>query len=161
MAANLQLRSLDAEEILAEVTRIVRASTAVGSTRELPAEQPLVALGLDSLALVNAVAAVEAAFGSELPDALWEDRRGVSLASLAAAVASVAPSLPPVAVAAAPVSAPSEQPGNSRVEPLFLRLEASGPAGRAAAGALQRAVILAQWTRARHGCVVLARDLGE
>ena len=159
MAANLQQRSLDAEELLAEVARIVRASTAVDSTRELPAEEPLVALGLDSLALVNAVAAVEAAFGSELPDALWEDRRGVSLASLAAAVASVAPSLPPVAVAAAPVSAPAEQPGNSRVEPLFLRLEASGPAGRAAAGALQRAVILAQWARARHGCVVLARDL--
>ena len=159
MAAKAQESALSADEVLAEVTRIVRDATAVGATRELPPDQPLVALGLDSLALVNAVAAVEAAFGSELPDALWEDRRGVSLASLAAAVASVAPSVPPVALAAAPVSSPSEQPGNSRVEPLFLRLEASGPAGRAAAGALQRAVSLAQWARARRPCVVLARDL--
>lgn len=159
MAATAQPRALSAEEVLAEVTRIVRAATAVGSMRELPPEQLLVALGLDSLALVNAVAAVEAAFGSELPDALWEDRRGVSLASLAAAVVSVVPSAPAVALAAAPVSSPSEQPGNSRVEPLILRLEASGPGGRAAAGALQRAVILAQWARARRPCVILARDL--
>ncbi len=46
-----------------------------------------------------------------------------------------------------------------RVELLFVQLEARGAAGRAAAGALHRAVILAHWARARQPCVVLARDL--
>jgi GNAT superfamily N-acetyltransferase len=52
-----------------------------------------------------------------------------------------------------------EQPGVSRVESLFLQLEGRGAAGRAAAGALHRAVIVAHWARAHQPCVVLARDL--
>lgn len=52
-----------------------------------------------------------------------------------------------------------EQPGVSRVESLFLQLEGRGAAGRAAAGALHRAVLVAHWARAHQPCVVLARDL--
>jgi GNAT superfamily N-acetyltransferase len=47
----------------------------------------------------------------------------------------------------------------SRGEMLFLRLERRGLGGRAAAGALHRAVIVSHWARARQPCVILARDL--
>src|SRR5450432_21987 len=115
MVASLQLRADSAEEVVAAVTRIVREATGMGAGRELPCEEPLGALGLDSLALVNAVAAVEAAYGRELPDTLWEDRRGVSIASLAAAV-TAAPAGDVVAAATAAVSTAAEQPGVSRIE---------------------------------------------
>ena len=158
MVASVQVRAESAEEVLAEVTRIVRGATGIGPARELPPEEPLGALGLDSLALVNAVAAVEAAFGSELPDALWEDRGVISIASLAAAVAVPATGALRTRHSGSAPTAP-EQPGVSRVELLFQQLEARGAAGRAASGALHRAVILAHWTRAHQPCVVLARDL--
>jgi GNAT superfamily N-acetyltransferase/acyl carrier protein len=142
--------------VLAEVTRIVQAATGLAAWRALPPDEPLAALGLDSLALVNAVAAVEAAYGRELPDELWEERRGISVASLAAAVAVATAS--DVAAPARP-PAPGEQPGVSRVERLFSQLEEGGVAGRAAAGVLHRAVIGAHWTRSRQRCVVLKRTL--
>src|SRR5258705_6125275 len=157
MVASVQLRACSAEEVLAEVTRIVRRATGIGPARELSPEEPLGALGLDSLALVNAVAAVEAAFGNELPDALLEDRRGISIASLAAAGAVPATSALRTRHSASVPTAPEQ--GVSRVELLFEQLEARGAAGRAASGALHRAVILAHWARAHQPCVVLARDL--
>jgi len=158
MVASTQLRADSAEEVLAEVTRVVRGATGIDPARELPPEEPMGALGLDSLALVNAVAAVEAAFGSELPDALWEDRRGISIARLAAAVAVPSTGAPGTPHRASATTA-AEQPGVSRAELLFLQLEARGAAGRAAARALHRAIILAHWARARQPCVILARDL--
>ena len=156
MVASVQLRA--DSEVLADVARIVRGATGMDAARELPAEEPLGALGLDSLALVNAVAAVEAAYGCELPDALWDDRRGISVASLAAAVAA-ARAGSAIAREAAPAPAAPEQPGVSRVELRFLQLEARGATGRVAARALHRAVILAHWARAHQPCVILARDL--
>src|SRR5882724_10141987 len=88
MVASMHLRAQSAQETLAEVTRIVREATGIGAGRDQPPDEPLGALGLDSLALVNAVPAVEAACGRELPHALWGDRRGISIASLAAVVAA-------------------------------------------------------------------------
>jgi GNAT superfamily N-acetyltransferase/acyl carrier protein len=157
MVASTQRRAGSANEVLAEVARIVRAATGMGPSRDLPPEEPLGSLGLDSLALANAVAAVEAAYGRELPDALWEDRRGISIASLAAAVASAG--VGKATGDPGPVSSATEQPGVSRAEALFLQLEARGAAGRSAAGALHRAVILAHWARAHQPCLVLAREL--
>jgi acyl carrier protein/GNAT superfamily N-acetyltransferase len=149
-------RSASAAVPLEDVARIVQQATGVGAGRELPAEESLASLGLDSLALVNAVAAVERAYGRELPDELWEDRRGISIASLAAALAA-APANETGALA--PATASTEQPGVSRSERLFLQLEARGLAGRTAAAALHRAVIGGHWARSRRLCVVLARDL--
>lgn len=151
-------RPSGAEALLLDVTRIVRQATGVDTARALPPDEPLGALGLDSLALVNAVAAVEGAYGCELPDELWEDRRGISIASLAAALAE-APGSEAAVPAPAPVPATGEQPGVSRSERLFLRLEERGAAGRVAAGALHGAVIGAHWARSRQPCVVLVRDL--
>jgi GNAT superfamily N-acetyltransferase/acyl carrier protein len=146
-----------AEDVVADVTHVVREASGAGAMRDLPAEEPLSALGLDSLAIVNAVAAVEARFARELPDALWEDRRGISIASLAAAVAGAGEEQ---ALGRAVIdAAPGDQPGVSRVERLFLQLEACGPGGRVAAGALHRGVIAAHWLRANQPCVVLTREL--
>jgi GNAT superfamily N-acetyltransferase/acyl carrier protein len=157
MVASVHLHAKRADEVVAEVTRIVREASGIGTTRELASEESLGALGLDSLAIVNVVAAVEARYARELPDALWDDRRGISIAALATAVAKSGGDL---AVAQRPpVASGKEQPGVSRIEQLLLQLEGRGPGSRAAAGALHRSVIVAHWLRARQPCVILARDL--
>src|SRR5512133_167112 len=53
-----------------EIARIVRDELLLGSEREIPLDQPLgeLGVGLDSLALVNLLTAVEGAFGVELSD---------------------------------------------------------------------------------------------
>jgi GNAT superfamily N-acetyltransferase len=157
MAARPHPRPDPAPALIDEVAVVVRRATALGDARSLVVDEPLGALGLDSLALVNAVAAVEEAFSCELPDSLWEDRRGISIASLAAAV-DTAPvgSAPP---ALAPVAADADQPGVSRIERVFLQLEGRGVAGRTAAHALHRAVIGAHWARSYQPCLVLEREL--
>ena len=157
MVASVQRRAGSAEELIAEVTRIVREASGVGAGRELPCEEPLGSLGLDSLAIVNVVAAVEGRYARELPDALWDDRRGISIASLAAAVGHAECDLAERHHAV--VTGTSDQPGVSRVERLFLQLEGRGPGGRVAAGALHRTVIVAHWLRAKQPCVVLTREL--
>src|SRR6185312_6047771 len=156
MAASVHLHAKSAGGVVAEVTRIVREATGIGDSRELAPEESFAALGLDSLAIVNVVAAVEATYGRELADALWGDRRGISIAVLAAAVAEAGgdPAVPHGAPAGA-----TEQPGVARSERLFLSLEGHGPGGRAAAGALHRSVIAAHWVRAQQRCVILTRDL--
>jgi acyl carrier protein/GNAT superfamily N-acetyltransferase len=158
MAASVHLHAKSAGGVVAEVSRIVREATGIGDSRELAPEESLAALGLDSLAIVNVVAAVEARYGRELADALWADRRGISIAALAAAVAEsgAGPAVP----FSAPAASATEQPGVARSERLFLQLERHGPGGRAAAGALHRSVIAAHWLRAQQRCVILARDLG-
>jgi acyl carrier protein/GNAT superfamily N-acetyltransferase len=158
MAARPQQRPGPAGALIDEVAVIVRSATGIDESRSIAVDEPLGALGLDSLALVNAVAAVEGAFACELPDSLWEDRRGISIASLAEAVdaapvSSAAPSAP------APVVSDGDQPGVSRIERVFLQLEERGPAGRSAAHALHRAVIGAHWARSRQPCLVLEREL--
>ena len=162
MAARSQWRSDPDDALLDEVALIVRQATGIGSARVLPIDDPLGTLGLDSLSLVNAVAAVEGAFARELPDELWEDRRGISIASLAAAVARSGAEPPvarPVVLVAAPEPAGVEQPGVSRFERLFHRLEQRGVAGRTAAHALHGAAIGAHWTHSQSRCLVLERDL--
>jgi GNAT superfamily N-acetyltransferase/acyl carrier protein len=161
MAARSQWRSDPDDALLDEVALIVRRATGIGSARVLPIDDPLGTLGLDSLSLVNAVAAVEGAFERELPDELWEDRRGISIASLAAAVAlsGVEPVARPLALVRPPEPGAVEQPGVSRFERLFHRLEQRGVAGRTAAHALHGAVIGAHWTHSQSRCLVLEREL--
>ena len=160
MAARSQLPRDPADALLADVASLVRAATGLDGAVSLALDEPLATLGLDSLALVNAVAAVETAFGRELPDSLWEDRRGISVASLAAAVAgsprgaALAPPAPRVPAAA------GEHAGVSRRERRCLQLEQHGPAGRAAAHVLHHAVIGAHWARSSWPCFVLERELG-
>jgi acyl carrier protein/GNAT superfamily N-acetyltransferase len=162
MAADPQQCPGPADALIDEVAVAVRRATGIDDSRSLPVDEPLGALGLDSLSIVNAVAAVEGAFACELPDSLWEDRRGISIASIAEAVDAApvgatpsAPRSPSLAVA------DGNQPGVSRAERLFLQLEARGVAGRSAAHALHRAVIGAHWVRSRQAYLVLERELSD
>ena len=148
MVASVQRRAESADELVAEVTRIVREATGVGAARELPPEEPLGALGLDSLAIVNVVAAVEGRFARELPDALWEDRRGISIASLAAAVGQcgvrprrAAPARPSPA---RPSSRASRASSGSSCNSRGAAREAASPPAHCTAR-----VIVAHWLRAQ------------
>jgi GNAT superfamily N-acetyltransferase/acyl carrier protein len=151
-------RSASADEVLAEVARIVVRATGIDAGRALSPEEPLAALGLDSLALVNAVAAVETAYACELPDALWEDRGGISIASIAGALGETsAHEVRAPGVVPAPTA--GEQPGISRMERIFSRLERHGVPGRVVAGSLHSGMIAAHWARSSQPCLLLARDL--
>ena len=137
MVASVQRRAESAEELIAEVTRIVREASGVGAGRELPCEEPLGSLGLDSLAIVNVVAAVEGRYRARA--------RPMRSGTIAAASRSRASPLQSGIAECdlaerhhAAVTGTTDQPGVSRVERLFLQLEGRGPGGRVAAGALHR-----------------------
>src|SRR5262245_63199346 len=76
-----------------EISRIVRDELLLGSEREIPVDQPLgeLGVGLDSLALVNLLTAVEAAFGVELSDDIWTERGPLSVNDLAEIVRGTKP----------------------------------------------------------------------
>jgi acyl carrier protein len=73
-----------------KIARIIRDELLLGSGREIPFDQPLgeLGVGLDSLALVNLLTAVEASFGVELSDDIWIERGPLSVADLADLVRS-------------------------------------------------------------------------
>jgi acyl carrier protein/GNAT superfamily N-acetyltransferase len=73
-----------------EIARIIRDELLLGSGREIPFDQPLgeLGVGLDSLALVNLLTAVEAAYGVEISDDIWTERGPLSVDDLADLVRS-------------------------------------------------------------------------
>ena len=75
------------------IARIIRDELLLGSEREIPLDQPLgeLGVGLDSLALVNLLTAVEAAFQVELSDDIWTERGPLSVNDLAEIVRSTRP----------------------------------------------------------------------
>ena len=78
-----------------ELVHCLRAQVLLGSDREIALDSPLgPAVGLDSLGLMEFLAALEERFDVEFPDALWADRRDFTLRRLADHL---------VAVGAAPV----------------------------------------------------------
>ncbi|HET8651168.1 MAG TPA: GNAT family N-acetyltransferase [Gaiellaceae bacterium] len=72
-----------------EIVRIVRDELLLGSERPIPVDAPLgdLGVGLDSLALVKLLTAVEATFGVDVPDDVWTARGPLSVADLAEIVA--------------------------------------------------------------------------
>jgi GNAT superfamily N-acetyltransferase/acyl carrier protein len=160
MAARSQQPPDAADALVAEVAVVVRRAIGIDDTRSLPVDEPLGALGLDSLSLVSAVVAVEEAFACELRHSVWEDRRGISIATLAEAV-DAAPVTPSGSSQPSPARGVSDrdQPGFSRLERVFLRLEEHGAASRSAAHAVQRALIAAHRLHSRQTFLVLEREL--
>ncbi|HET9323349.1 MAG TPA: GNAT family N-acetyltransferase [Gaiellaceae bacterium] len=73
-----------------EILRIVREELLLGSDRPIPLDAPLgeLGVGLDSLALVKLLTAVEATFGVDVPDDVWTARGPLSVETLAGIVAS-------------------------------------------------------------------------
>ena len=82
-----------------EIARIIRDELLLGTAREIPFDQPLgeLGVGLDSLALVNLLTAVEAAFGVELSDDIWTERGPLSVDDLADLVRSAPRTTAPAA----------------------------------------------------------------
>ena len=67
-----------------ELVHHLRAQVLLGSDREIALDSPLgPAVGLDSLGLMEFLAALEERFGVEFPDTLWADRRDFTLRRLA------------------------------------------------------------------------------
>jgi acyl carrier protein len=141
-----------------EIVRIVRSELLLGSDREIPLDQPLgeLGLGLDSLALVNLLTAVEAAFGVELSDDIWTERGPLSVNDLAEIVRSTRP-------AAAPIPSPQVDSAvlHGRMEQLEQRLRGRGSAGRAAWAAIRVAAPVRRFLFLRTRHVLLARSLDD
>ena len=76
-----------------EILRIVREELLFGSERPIPLDAPLgdLGVGLDSLALVKLLTAVEGPFGVDVPDDVWTARGPLSVDVLADIVAEAPP----------------------------------------------------------------------
>ena len=141
-----------------EIARIVREELLLGSDRAIPLDEPLgeLGLGLDSLALVNLLTAVEEAFGVELADDVWTDRGPLSVNDLAEIVRgttrATAPSRP-VDRGAAVL--------HGRMEQLEHRLRGRGVAGRAVWAAVRVAAPVKRFLFMRTRHLVLERRLDE
>lgn len=104
-----------------EITRILREDFLFGSDRPIPLDAPFgeLGLGLDSLAVLNFVIAVENAFVVQLPDEILAAQRSLTVSRLAVLVAR-SPSVRPRA----------PQPGllDPRIPPRHHRMERLGHA---------------------------------
>ena len=140
------------------IARIIRDELLLGSEREIPFDQPLgeLGVGLDSLALVNLLSAVEAAFRVELSDDIWTERGPLSVNDLAEIVRSTRPAAAPT------LSAQGDSAAlHGRMEQLEQRLRRRGSAGRAAWAAIRMAAPARRFLFARTQHVLLERRLDE
>ena len=152
------ISTLEPAAIEREIAGIVRTELLLGSEREIPLDQPLgeSGLGLDSLALVNLLTAIEASFGVELSDEIWTARGPLSVEDLADIVRSTPRRLAPVV----PVER-EPQLLQSRLERLEHRLRARGVAGRAAWAAVRSAAPMQRFLFARTRHLLLERRLDQ
>jgi acyl carrier protein/GNAT superfamily N-acetyltransferase len=141
-----------------EIAGIIRDELLLGSEREIPVDEPLgeLGVGLDSLALVNLLTAVEAAFQVELSDDIWTERGPLSVNDLAEIVRSTRP-------AAAPASSAQADAAllHGRMERLEQRLRRRGAAGRAAWSAIRVAAPVRRFLFVRTRHLVLERRLDD
>lgn len=78
------------EAVEREMVRVLREHVLLGSDREVALTSPLgPAVGLDSLGMMEFLAAVEERFEVEFPDTLWSDRRQFTIRRLAEYVVAV------------------------------------------------------------------------
>jgi acyl carrier protein/GNAT superfamily N-acetyltransferase len=141
-----------------EIARIVRSELLLGSERELRLDQPLgeLGLGLDSLALVTLLTAVEASFGIELSDDIWTAREPLSIEDLAEIVRNSPPG-----AAEVPAGDRDSALLQSRMERLEQRLQGRGAAGRAAWAAVRAAAPVQRFLFARTRHLLLERRLDD
>lgn len=141
-----------------EIARIIRYELLLGSEREISFDQPLgeLGIGLDSLALVNLLTAVEAAFGVELSDDIWTARGPLSVNDLADIVRRT-PQTP----------APTVSTGGDltvlqgRMEKLEHALRRRGAAGRAVWAAVRVAAPVRRFLFSRTRHLLLERRLDD
>ena len=112
------------QEVQHEIERVLREQLLFGSERELPIDSPLGELGLDSLALLHLILAVEETFGVHLPDNLLVRRDPLSMRDLIDMVVAT-PRTHPGSSVVAP-SDPKRLPPHLRMERLHRWLAARG-----------------------------------
>lgn len=84
------------EEVEREILRLLREHVLLGSDREVALDSPLgPGVGLDSLGLMEFLAALEERFEVEFPDTLWSDRRQFTVRRLAEYVVAVEETVAP------------------------------------------------------------------
>lgn len=146
------------EAVEQEIVRIVREELLLGSERPIQLDAALgdLGVGLDSLGLVNLLAAVEDLFGLDLPDDIWTARGPLSVDDLVDIVATT-----PTTAAS---SSPAERTApvlHGRMERLEFALARRGAVGRAAWTAVRLAAPVKRFlfTRTRH--ILLERRLDD
>jgi ribosomal protein S18 acetylase RimI-like enzyme len=137
-----------------EILRLVREELLFGSERPIPVDEPLgeLGVGLDSLALVKLLTAVEGSFGVDVPDDVWTARGPLTVADLAEIVADA-----PARETAA------EEPTlvRGRMERAEHALAGGGPARRAAWAAVRLAAPVKQFAFGYSRTFVLERKLDD
>lgn len=111
-----------------EIERVVREQLLFGSARDLPVDLPLGELGLDSLALLHLILAIEETFGVQLPDNVLVRDDPISIRDLIDLVVAT-PQTHPGTVAVPPPD-PTTLPPHFRMERLHRWLAARGWLGR-------------------------------
>jgi acyl carrier protein/GNAT superfamily N-acetyltransferase len=141
-----------------EIAQIIRDELLLGSERAIPFDEPLgeLGVGLDSLALVNLLTAVEAAFGVELSDDIWIAREPLSVSGLA----DVLRSTPQTAVPMSPADRPSPVL-HGRLERIEYTLRRRGLVGRGAWAAARVAAPAARFLFSRTCHLLLERRLDD
>jgi acyl carrier protein len=139
-----------------EILRIVRDELLFGSEREIPVDAPLgeLGMGLDSLALVKLLTAVEATFGVDIPDDVWTARGPLTVDDLAEIVAE-APKREEAARAAQPTLV------RGRMERAEHALANGGPARRAVWAIVRLVAPVKQFAFAYSRTFILERRLDD
>jgi acyl carrier protein/GNAT superfamily N-acetyltransferase len=141
-----------------EILRIVREELLFGSERSIPLDEPLgeLGVGLDSLALVRLLTAVEATFGIDVPDDVWTARGPLSVEDLAEVVAAA-----PKREATVPPPGAEGPVLRGRMERVEHALAGGGPGRRAAWAAVRLLAPVKQFAFAHSRNLVLERRLDD
>lgn len=148
-----KISTLSVEE---EIARIIRDELLLGSERAIRFDEPLgeLGVGLDSLALVNLLSGVEAAFGVELDDEIWTARDPLSVNDLAEILRTTP------RTAASPPSLDRPSPVlHGRLERVEHRLKRRGLAGRAVWSGVRAAAPVKSFVFSRTRYLLLERRL--
>ena len=139
-----------------EILRLVREELLFGSERPIPVDEPLgeLGVGLDSLALVKLLTAVEGSFGVDVPDDVWTARGPLTVGDLAEIVAEA-----PARDTAVEVAGPTLVRG--RMERAESALAGGGPVRRAAWAAVRLAAPVKQFAFGFSRTFVLERELDD
>jgi GNAT superfamily N-acetyltransferase/acyl carrier protein len=141
-----------------EILRIVREELLFGSERSIPLDAPLgeLGVGLDSLALVRLLSAVEVTFGIDVPDDVWTARGPLSIDDLAEIVAEA-----PKSGGAPRAAAPPATVLRGRMERVEHALAGGGPVRRATWSAVRLLAPVKHFAFAHSRNFVLERRLDD
>jgi len=149
---------LSREAVEQEIVRIVREELLLGSERPIQLDVALgdLGVGLDSLGLVNLLAAVEDVFDIDLPDDIWTARGPISVDDLVDIVAMT----PGTAASSSPADRTAPVL-HGRMERLEFALARRGAVGRAAWTAVRLAAPAKRFLFIRTRHILLERRLDD